>query len=101
MIGIGAQHASTCARFSDRERDERMARLIASIPLGHRHGPCPACDAERAETVTLRAQVESQAREIERIKRRLARVLTIASQGPDTTRPPGRVWSRRRSGGAR
>jgi hypothetical protein len=57
-----------------------------------------AVDAEReSETSLLRAQVSSQAREIERIKGRLARVLRYA-HGYFGHMGTG-VWSRRRSGG--
>jgi hypothetical protein len=83
---------------------------------------CPTCAANpwpwvvppaESETSLLRAQVESQAREIERLKGRLARVLDILNDKVDGSalRPApkigrgkrfckrGQVWSRRRAGG--
>jgi hypothetical protein len=55
--------------------------------------------AAASETTTLRAHVSSQAREIERIKGRMERVLRYA-HGYFGHMGTG-VWSRRRSGGAR
>jgi hypothetical protein len=53
--------------------------------------------AMQGRAIDAEAQVSSQAREIERIKGRLARVLRLA----DSNIVKSGVWSRRRSGGGR
>jgi hypothetical protein len=60
--------------------------------------PTAVLVAAESETSLLRLQAESQAREIERLKGRLARVLQSVACDGRCPRPREGVWSRRRSG---
>jgi hypothetical protein len=70
MSGVHSDWCLCGCRFTDSEADERMARLVASIPLGHTHRTCRACDADRAETERLRRRVATLEAERDEIRRK-------------------------------